>query len=125
MRTTTYNFQEFMQRREKESKLAFATGATLPILMSPSIVGAEEAVPANTDGLYDRTVEAFDPLVVLAQALAYPIASIVVLGGALFIMIGNKEKGFTLMQGAALGYILVQMTPLLLQVLVDAMGAVS
>lgn len=80
---------------------------------------------AQNASVYERMIHAFDPLIDLIQALAYPVAMIVVLGGALFIMIGNKEKGFAMMQGAGLGYVLVQLMPMVLNILVEAMkGAV-
>lgn len=60
----------------------------------------------------------------LTQALATPIAMVVVLGGAIMVMINQKEKGFSMMQTAGLGYVLVQMTPLVLNILVDAMKVV-
>lgn len=86
---------------------------------------AAEAVPAvAANAMYDKMLHAFDPLITLVQALAYPVAMVVVLGGALFIMIGNKEKGFSMMQGAGLGYVLVQMTPLVLNILVEAMKVI-
>jgi len=68
---------------------------------------------------------AFDPLIDLIQGLAYPVALVVVLGGSIFVMIGNSEKGFSMMQKAGLGYLLVMITPMILDVLVDAMeGAI-
>lgn len=78
----------------------------------------------NTD-MYTKLVHAFDPLIDMIQALAYPVCMVVVLGGALFIMIGNKEKGFAMMQGAGLGYVLVQLTPMILNILVDAMKGMA
>ena len=58
--------------------------------------------------------------------MAYPVAMVVVLGGAIFVMIGNSEKGFSMMQKAGLGYLIVMIAPMILDVLVDAVdGAVS
>jgi hypothetical protein len=37
----------------------------------------------------------------LVQALSYPIGLVVMLGGGLFVMIGSREKGFTLFQKLA------------------------
>lgn len=106
----------------------------IPLAVAPFVVGTRalaseggQAVVtvANTAGIYERMIHAFDPLIDLIQALAYPVAMIVVLGGALFIMIGNKEKGFAMMQGAGLGYVLVQLMPMVLNILVEAMkGAI-
>lgn len=100
--------------------------ATKPFFASkPVFAQSAEAVPViASEVMYDKMLHAFDPLIALVQALAYPVAMVVVLGGALFIMIGNKEKGFSMMQGAGLGYVLVQMTPLVLNILVEAMKAI-
>lgn len=128
-----YSIKEFMTRKTevieltaKEKKAFLETGVLVPLAVAPFLkvkaAFAAEAVPAAaTSAMYGKMVHAFDPLVSLIQALAYPVAMVVVLGGALFIMIGNKEKGFSMMQGAGLGYVLVQMTPLVLNILVEAM----
>lgn len=128
MKTESMSIKEFMDRKKKyESKkvsLSLLPLATAPAWMAQPAF-AQEAVPAMAAGdLYGKMVHAFDPLVALIQALAYPVAMVVVLGGALFVMIGNKEKGFTMMQSAGLGYVLVQMTPMVLDILVQAMKAV-
>ncbi|QKE74789.1 hypothetical protein HPK19_19510 [Arthrobacter citreus] len=120
----------------KAKEMGLITGFTLPVILAPLVKGSK-ALAASTYvdpagavevagkvDMYHKMIVAFDPLIGLVQALAYPVCMVVVLGGALFIMIGNKEKGFTMMQGAGLGYVLVQMTPIILNILVDAMKAV-
>lgn len=140
-----YSIKEFMNRKtevveltEKEKKAFFETGVLIPLAVLPFLkvkaAFAAEAMPVTTaasanaavtaGAIYDKMLHAFDPLITLIQAIAYPVAMVVVLGGALFIMIGNKEKGFTMMQGAGLGYVLVQLTPLFLKILVEAMKSV-
>lgn len=135
-RKEVYSIKEFMNRgttpieplSEEEKRRFFETGVLIPLAVAPLLkvkaVFAAEAVPVTAvaaSGMYDKMLHAFDPLITLVQALAYPVAMVVVLGGALFIMIGNKEKGFSMMQGAGLGYVLVQMTPMVLNILVQAM----
>ncbi|MEH7374921.1 hypothetical protein [Neobacillus drentensis] len=134
-----YSIKEFMARKEEvvelteqEKKVFFESGILIPLAVAPFLkvkaALATTAVPvtaaAASGAMYDKMLHAFDPLIILVQALAYPVAMVVVLGGALFIMIGNKEKGFSMMQGAGLGYVLVQMTPLVLNILVEAMRAI-
>lgn len=122
--------------KRKAKEMGLLAGFTIPILLTPlakakvfaSAIPAEDvsgeiAQAAGQADMYARMIHAFDPLINLVQALAYPICMVVVLGGALFIMIGNKEKGFAMMQGAGLGYVLVQMTPVILNILVNAMKA--
>ena len=148
-----YTIKEFMALNRAESglkkrdkieeqpkrNLGFLTGVTIPLAIAPfthlqsafaysgnnAIAVTAAGNTTKVDALYDKMLHAFDPLITLVQALAYPVAMVVVLGGALFIMIGNKEKGFTLMQNAGLGYVLVQLTPLVLNILVEAMKAVA
>jgi hypothetical protein len=135
-----YSIKEFMTRKtevieltEKEKKVFFESGVLIPLVVAPflkvkSAMAATTAVTvtatASNAALYDKMLHAFDPLITLVQALAYPVAMVVVLGGALFIMIGNKEKGFGMMSGAALGYVLVNLTPMVLNILVEAMKAI-
>lgn len=135
--TETYTVSEFLNGCKKESKKGsrkFTEVGLLPLAAAPFMHIHHSFAKSDTpiiskaiqDGdLYEKVVHAFDPLVDMIQALAYPVAMIVVLGGALFIMIGNKEKGFTMMQGAGLGYVLVQLTPMVLNILVAAMRTVS
>jgi hypothetical protein len=52
-----------------------------------------------TSKLYERVV-AFEPVIGLVQALSYPIGIVVMLGGGLFVMIGNREKGFDMIAKA-------------------------
>jgi phage-related protein len=128
-KTESMTIKEFMNRQYTKkakslpSELSMIPLAVMPIL-SATPAFAEGTAHKVTDAMYDKMLHAFDPLITLVQALAYPVAMVVVLGGALFVMIGNKEKGFTMMQSAGLGYVLVQMTPLVLNILVEAMKSV-
>lgn len=153
-RTESYTIKEFLNRGKetlvpvsefelrKAKEMGLLAGFTLPILLVPlnktfantisgnyfgndvTEVGSQVVEVASQADMYTKMIHAFDPLINLVQALAYPVCMVVVLGGALFIMIGNKEKGFAMMQGAGLGYVLVQMTPIILKILVDAMKSV-
>jgi len=101
------------------AKLKVASAAS-----NPTYYG--EVLPVNSaattaDGIFETMLTAFDPLITLIQALAYPVAMVVALGGCLFIMIDNKEKGFGMMQSAGLGYVLVTLMPMILNILVRAM----
>ncbi len=116
-REETYSFGEFMSGSYKEKKnfhsVSLMPIATAPLWSTNTVFAAES--------MSSKMVDAFDPLIQLVQSLAYPVGMVVVLGGALFVMIGNKEKGFTLMQNAGLGYVLVQMMPMVLDILAKAM----
>ncbi|CAH1208219.1 hypothetical protein PAECIP111891_03178 [Paenibacillus allorhizoplanae] len=84
-----------------------------------------ETVPAMavmSDAFKGKILHAFDPLINLIQSLSYPIAGVMIAGGCLFIMVGNREKGMQMLQNAAIGYILVQLSPMILELLVGIGG---
>lgn len=123
--------QSILARIEKESKrmssmeismtgLAFIASLSLTNLFQPisAFAASPEAVAAMAPETKARILHAFDPLIGMIQSLSYPIAGVMIAGGCLFIMCGNKERGMQMLQNAALGYILVQISPMLLQLLV-------
>jgi hypothetical protein len=73
----------------------------------------------------EQIVDAFMPLVDMIQALSYPIALVMLTGGALMFMINQKDKGISLIQNASIGYILVQLMPLLMGLLVGIGNTVA
>lgn len=75
-----------------------------------------------SEGTRNMIVHAFDPLIDLIQILSYPIAGVMIAGGCLMIMINQKDKGVEWIRGAAIGYIIVQLSPLLLKILVGVGG---
>lgn len=84
---------------------------------SASLVPAE-AVPVLSTAVQTKILHAFDPLIHMIQSLAYPIAGVMIAGGCLFIMVGHRERGMQMLQNAAIGYILVQISPMILELLV-------
>jgi hypothetical protein len=138
MRTERMTIKEFMNRNTKvnysRAKNTMKFGAALPLSVLPlSTIQANAAtnppvsVPVaalTSDQIYDKMLTAFEPVTTLIQALAYPVASIVVLVGAIFVMIDRKEKGFDMMGSAALGIILINLLPMLLNMLVQIMKGI-
>lgn len=113
----------------KASLVTLATGATAisitgKVFASHVYASGGEAIPVFAGTEYikgeakQKIVEAFMPLVDMIQALSYPIALVMLTGGALFYMINQKDKGLGLIQNASIGYILVQLMPLLMNLLV-------
>ena len=86
-----------------------------------------DAVPvwSPIDSAKETIVEAFMPLVDAIQALSYPIALVMLTGGALMFMINQKERGVGLIQNASIGYILVQLMPIFMNLLVGIGGALA
>lgn len=77
-----------------------------------------EAVPAMSSEAASKIMHVFDPLINLVVSLSYPIAGVMIAGGCLMIMVQQREAGMKMLQNAAIGYILVQLSPILLQLLV-------
>ncbi|MBB6446425.1 hypothetical protein [Bacillus benzoevorans] len=122
MYTETIKYNDFMSGDYKiktgDKKLSqvirrIGISITMPLVFAKPVLAAE-AVPAATK---DSIIHAFDPLIDLMISLALPIAGVMITGGALLILIGQKEKGFTLILNSALGYCLVQLCPLFLTLL--------
>jgi len=121
MKTKTYDFKSFVRNEHKE-KVKPPTTSLIPLATAP--LWATITTHAAETSIQAKMMTAFTPIIELIQGMAYPVAVVVVLGGALFVMIGNNEKGFSLMQRAGLGYVLVMLAPMVLDVLVDAMEGV-
>nr|BDD44101.1 hypothetical protein 2 [Bacillaceae bacterium] len=119
MKTKTYDFRAFI-RNEHEKEVKRPTVSLIPLAAAPLMpvkVFAEESIQA-------KMMTAFTPIIDLIQGMAYPVAMVCVLGGAIFTMVGYNEKGFGIMQKAGLGYVIVMIAPMILDVLVEAVGGV-
>lgn len=119
MKTKTYDFKSFI-RNEHEKKIKPPTMSLIPLATAP----LWNSVKVSAESIESEMRSAFDPLIDLIQGMAYPIAMVVVLGGALFVMIGNSEKGFSMIQRAGMGYVLISILPMIFNVLVSAMKGV-
>jgi len=78
-------------------------------------------MPTNTGIIADTSLEmlanVLDPLIQLMVAISFPIASVIMIGGCFYFMVGNSEKAWQTIMNAGLGYVLVQMSPLFLKIL--------
>jgi len=104
---------------------------TIPLVMAKPAFAASnvEAVPASAkEWMGEQTISALahalDPLVDVLVALSFPIASVIIVGGCFFFMLGNSEKAWSTIQNAGLGYVLIQISPLILSVLKQIGNAV-
>jgi hypothetical protein len=80
------------------------------------------AVPVGAGAwMGEKTLEAFahmmDPVIDVLVAMSFPVASVIIVGALFFFMFGNSEKAWTMIQNAGLGYVLIQVSPLILTVL--------
>lgn len=100
--------------------MAATTTAVTVATQAPVVV----PVSIVSEAVKEKIVHAFDPLVDLMVGLSIPIAGVMVTGGALLVLIGQKDGGFKLIMNAALGYILVQLSPMFIDLLIGIGKAV-
>jgi hypothetical protein len=122
----------------KASLVTLATGATAisitnKMFSNTAYAATPEAIPVVSipgseyvkGAAKEKIIEAFTPLVDMIQALSYPVALVMLTGGALMFMINQKDRGLSLIQNASLGYILVQLMPLFMELLVGIGSTVA
>ncbi|WP_440705892.1 hypothetical protein [Heyndrickxia oleronia] len=134
MKNQIISIREFMsseykiekKKRKKDlSRIAKRVGIStvLPLAFSkPSLATTVDAVPVGaTQYIGEKSLEilahALDPLVELMVALAFPVCSVIIVGSCFFFMLGKSERAWSGIQNAGLGYVLIQILPLLLNVL--------
>ncbi|WP_181349376.1 hypothetical protein [Thalassobacillus sp. CUG 92003] len=134
-RTKTVDFKDFMSggvtapkanknvnsRVKKAAKLGVLTpvALALPSRSFAEVSGSPDVIQANAvgDAIRTQITNAFDPIIDVMIALSLPIAGVMVTGGALLVMIGLNDKGYGLLMKAGIGYVLVQMSPLFIDLL--------
>lgn len=105
---------------------AFAQNNAIPV--SNMQYASAEAVPvvgAVEQKIKEQILHAFDPLVDILVALSYPITSVMITAGCLLLLINQKDRGYQMIINAAIGYVIMQMTPLFLKILVGLGGTVA
>lgn len=107
------------------------SSATIPVsapqqVMEPVVAQMPSTIPVNTIAeptgiIAEKSLEilatALDPLVQILVAISFPIASVIMVGGCFFFMLGNSERAWNTIMNAGLGYVLIQMSPLFLEIL--------
>lgn len=100
------DWKEIM-KQERHAKVYLVTAATITVLRST-------VAHASTG---DIMMKAFEPVIQLLQGASYPVAFIMITGGFLLIMMGQKHRGVSLIKWAALGYIGMQFAPAIMHIL--------
>lgn len=142
----TIKFSEFMSgeykvkeksRKERIMKntLRVATSSIVPILTGGTIgtvglaLAAGSVFASGTDAITvtasqvvgetatKTLAHALDPLIDILVAMSLPVASVVMVGGCFFFMLGNSDKAWSMIQNAGLGYVLIQLSPLFINML--------
>jgi len=92
--------------------------STVTETLTPLLVNT---IPHTQGALADASLSAIatilDPIIQLLVAVSFPIASVIVICAFFLIMIGNQERAFDMIMKAGLGYILIQLSPMLLGIL--------
>lgn len=107
------------------------SSVTIPVVapqqvMEPVVAQMPSTIPVNTIAeptgiIAEKSLEilatALDPVVQILVAISFPIASVIMVGGCFFFMLGNSERAWNTIMNAGLGYVLIQMSPLFLEIL--------
>jgi hypothetical protein len=101
---------------------AFAMTANVPVTTPIAIeVTAKEWMGAET---LSTLAHILDPVIDILVALSFPIASVIIVGSCFQFMFDRADKGWQMIQNAGLGYVLIQVSPLILNVLKQVGNAV-
>lgn len=86
---------------------------------TPIVYSDANMIPVGAfgDASLNMLTTILDPILQLMVALSFPIASVMVVGSCFFLMFGNSDRAMSGIMKAALGYCLIQLSPLLLDIL--------
>lgn len=80
-----------------------------------------DTMPSPTGLVADKSLEMLatilDPVIDILVAISFPVASVIMVGACFFFMFGNSEKAWGMIMNAGLGYVLIQVSPLFLEIL--------
>lgn len=91
------------------------------LVTTPFPTGQPEVLAQPTGIVADTSLEILanilDPLITLMVAVSFPIASVIMVGSCFFFMFGNNERAWDGIFKASVGYILIQLSPMFLEIL--------
>lgn len=124
-----YKIPKVKKAWKKKAKKIGTSIAVPLVLAKPVLAATPEAIPVGaTQYIGAKTLEtiahALDPLVELMVALSFPVCSVIIVGSCFFFMFGKSERAWSGIQNAGLGYVLMQIMPMLLNVLKEIGGAI-
>lgn len=132
-KTEVIKFGAFMDGSYKQEKNpskipAWLAGVAVPLMIAPHAFAAAAVPVTATQAIGEKTTQiiahALDPVIQLLVAMSLPVAGVVMVGGCFFFMFGNSEKAWSMIQNAGLGYVLIQVSPMMLKVLEEVGKAV-
>jgi hypothetical protein len=75
--------------------------------------------------MFERIVKAFDPIVLLLQAVAYPLAYIAIAVGILLYILDQQRMAMRFIRSAIIGYLFMQILPGVMLLLHDVGAAMK
>lgn len=123
-KTETIKFNDFMdgdwkEKKKKERKKALEEALTISSVSGSTGLALFSGTPTYAMGMSDRIITAFDPIIELVQGVSYPVCFLMISGGFLLIMLGQRHKGLQMMKWAGVGYIGLQFAPAIMAILVE------
>ena len=89
-----------------------------PIITQPTpTVDGMIQTGAIADASLEMLATVLHPVIDILVAISFPIASVIMIGACFFFMIGNTEKAWSMIMSAGLGYVLIQLSPMFLDIL--------
>jgi hypothetical protein len=105
-----------------------AASATVVFAQAPSVPSPVAIEVGASEWMGEKTLSALahvlDPVVDVLVALSFPIASVIIVGSCFQFMFDRADRGWQMIQNAGLGYVLIQVSPLILNVLKQVGNAV-
>ena len=89
-----------------------------PIITQPTpTVDGMIQTGAIADASLEMLATILDPIINIMVAVSFPIASVIMVGAGFFFMLNNSEKAWDIIFKCGLGYIFIQLSPMLLDIL--------
>ena len=89
-----------------------------PVITEPTpVVDGMIQTGAIADASLEMLATVLNPVIDILVAISFPIASVIMIGACFFFMIGNTEKAWSMIMNAGLGYVLIQLSPMFLDIL--------
>ena len=75
--------------------------------------------------MFEKILRAFQPIIDIAQGIAYPLAFVSILTGICLVIVGQKRSGLNMVKWAAVGYIAAQWVPGFMKILAEVGKAMA
>lgn len=126
-RTVSMSIGEFMRGEEPFKVTTFQKFVTYPLVslpfFDPLIAGAESTY---NSGDMTKTVDGlFAPIMDLMRAAGLPVCGVMLGYAAFLFMCAKNERAWRLIQGAGIGYIVLNLIPLILNIFTQIGNTVS